>query len=103
MKRQLQVGLVVEGSSTDSAILRLPRTAQELGPVKSGSLRVARRLSNMMHGGYAVADYEELQAARLILVFVPDQAVPRIVEELCESELVFKDLAFALVRELAPG
>jgi hypothetical protein len=50
----------------------------------------------MLRAGYAVSDYEELQAARLILLHVPDAVVPRIVEELCAADLVWKDLAFAL-------
>ncbi len=96
MKKQSQLGLVVEGKSGNSAILRLPRMPEELGPVKSATLRVARRLSNMLHAGYAVAEYEELQAARLILLRVPDSAVPRIVDELCSAELDFPGLAFVL-------
>jgi hypothetical protein len=51
----------------------------------------------MLHAGYAVSEYEELQAARLILLHVPDPVVPRIVEELCASDLSWKDLAFALI------
>lgn len=96
MRKQLQLGLVVEGNSTDSAILRLPKIAEELGPIKSAALRVARRLSNLLKAGYAVAEYEDLQPARLVLLYVPDGAVPRIVDELCRSELVFRDLCFVL-------
>ncbi len=96
MKKQLQLGLVVEGNSTGSAILRLPRIAEELGPIKSATLRVARRLSNSLHAGYAIADYEELQAARLILLRAPDSVIPRIVEELCASELAFRNMSFVL-------
>ncbi len=96
MKKQVQLGLVVEGKAAISAVLRLSQIPEELGPVKSATLRVARRLSNMLHAGYAVADYEELQAARLILLRVPDCAVSRIVDELCTSDLDFRDLAFVL-------
>lgn len=96
MKKQLQLGLVAEGNFTKSAILRLPKLPEELGPIKSTALRVARRLSHMLRGGYAVADYEELQAARLILLRVPDAVVPRVVEELGASELVLGDLCFVL-------
>ncbi len=96
MKKRLPLGLVVEGSSKASAILRLPTVGAELGPVKSAAIRVARRLSNFLKAGYAVAEYEELQAARLILLHVPDSAVPRLVEELCQTELVFKDMSFVL-------
>lgn len=96
MKGHLPVGLVVEGSCTDSAVLRLPNIADDLGPVKSTSLRVARRFSNSLRAGYAVADYPELQAARLILIRVPDRSVPRLADELSRSDLVFKDLSFVL-------
>ncbi|MBV9406402.1 MAG: hypothetical protein JO211_13740 [Acidobacteriaceae bacterium] len=96
MKKQSQLGLVVEGKSANSAVLRLPTMATDLGPIKSASLRVARRLANMLHAGYAVGDYEELQAARLILLRIPDSAVARIIEEISNCELVFRDLAFVL-------
>jgi hypothetical protein len=96
MKRPLQAGLIVEGSSTTSTVLRLPKIPEELGPIKSRNLQVARRLSNLLKAGYPVASYEGLQAARLILLRAPDCVVSRIVDELCQSELVFKDLSFVL-------
>ena len=102
MKKQLQLGLVVEGNSTDSAVLHLPKLTEELGPVKSTVLRVARRVSNMLKAGYAVADYEELQAASLILLRVPDASVSRVVDELCSSELIFKGLSFVLCESWLP-
>jgi hypothetical protein len=96
MKKQLPLGLVLEGSSTHSAILRLPKLAEELGPVKSSAIRIARRFSNLIQGGYAVAEYEELQNVRLILMRVPDASVNRIVRELCASELLMRRLSFVL-------
>ncbi len=96
MKKQLQAGLIVEGNSTNSTVLRLPRMPEELGPIKSRSLRVARRFSNLLKAGYAVADYEGLQSAGLILLRVPDRAVSRIVEELSRSELSFKNISLVL-------
>jgi hypothetical protein len=96
MKKQLQLGLVIEGKAVNSAVLHLPKIAEELGPIKSAALRVARRLSRMLHAGYAVRDYEELQVARLILLHVPDCTVSRIVYELCDSDLDFRQLAFVL-------
>ncbi len=96
MKKRLPLGLVAEGNSTSSAILRLPTVGAELGPVKSVAVRVARRLSNFLKAGYAIATYEELQVARLILLRAPDIAVPRLIEELCGAELMFKDMSFVL-------
>jgi hypothetical protein len=96
MKRPLQAGLIIEGNSANSPVLRLPGIPEELGPIKSRSLRVARRLSNLLKAGYPVANYEGLQSARLILLRAPDCVVPRIVDELCRSELVFRDFSFVL-------
>src|SRR3954454_24702209 len=96
MNQQLQLGLIVEGNSTHSEILRLPSIVQELGPVKSGSIRVARRHSNQIRAGYPVADYQDLHSAHLVLIKVSDPSVPRIIEELCNSDLPMRGLAFAL-------
>lgn len=96
MKSQLPAALVIEGNSTNAPVLKLPRIAEELGPIKSGSLRIARRVSNFLRAGYAVSTYEELQAAKLVLLRVPDPSVERVVAELCATELNFQDLAFVL-------
>lgn len=96
MKKQLPLGLVLEGSSSRSTILRLPNIAGEIGPIKCSAMRLARRFCNLMQGGYAVADYEELQSAQIILLRVRDVAVPRIMDELCASELVLSRLSFVL-------
>ncbi|HEX4748860.1 MAG TPA: DUF2520 domain-containing protein [Bryobacteraceae bacterium] len=92
----MPLGLVLEGSSSRSTLLRLPSLARELGPVKSSAIRLARRFSNLMQGGYPVVGYEELQMARLIFIRVPDSSVARLVQELCASDLVFKRLCFVL-------
>ena len=96
MKNQQSVGLVVEGNATSSSVLRLSNVIEDLGPIKAGAMRVARRLANFLRAGYAVDSYEELRTARLVLIRVPDASLPRTVEELCGSELVFRDLAFVL-------
>jgi predicted short-subunit dehydrogenase-like oxidoreductase (DUF2520 family) len=96
MKRPLRVGLVVEGNSTRSAVLRLPKLREIIGPIKAASPRVARRLSNFLRAGYVAHDYEELEDAGLILLRIPDEAVPRTVAELAVSDLPFKRLSFVL-------
>lgn len=96
MKKQLQLGLVVEGNATSSAVLRLPTVMDALGPIKSIGLQGARRVSNFLRAGYAVGDYEELQNAKLILLRVPDAVLPRIIEDLCASDLIFPELSFVL-------
>jgi len=96
MKKQQQVGLVVEGNATTSPILRLSCLTDELGPIKSGGLQVARRVSNFLRAGYGVTGYQDLESAPLILLKLPDAEVPRIVGELCESGLPFAQMAFVL-------
>ena len=103
MKRQQSVGLVVEGSATSSLVLRLPSVLDEVGPVKAGVPRVARRLCNFLRAGFPVATYEELQEARLILLRVPDESVARIVTEFCSTNLVLKDLLFVLCESCMPS
>jgi predicted short-subunit dehydrogenase-like oxidoreductase (DUF2520 family) len=95
MKR-LELGLIVEGNSTSSAILRLSSVCSQLGPVKAGSLQVARRVSNFLRSGYGVNTYDELAGSRIILIRVPDASVPKVVAELCESELDLSQFGFVL-------
>src|SRR3954470_12817076 len=96
MNQQLQLGLIVEGNATHSDILRMPSIIHELGPVKSGSIRVARRHSNQIRAGYPVAEYQELNAANLVLIKVSDSTVARVVDELCDADLPMRGVAFAL-------
>jgi hypothetical protein len=102
MKKQLPLGLVVEGNVTSSALLRLPSVAEELGPIKSTGLQLARRISNFLHAGYAVSAYHELQRAKIILLKMPDSAVPGAVQELCESEIALETLSFVLCESWLP-
>lgn len=102
MNKQLQLGLVIEGNATNSSVLRLPSLVEELGPVKSATVRVARRLSNMLRAGYAVSEYEELEASNLVLLRLPDSAVPRVVDELCASDLPLKNASFVLCESWLP-
>jgi hypothetical protein len=96
MKKQWPIGLVVEGNITHSYVLRMPRLGEDLGPIKSATVRVARRVSNFLKGGHPVAEYEELQSAQLVLVRAPDDAIPRIVEEIFAANLELKDMSFVL-------
>jgi predicted short-subunit dehydrogenase-like oxidoreductase (DUF2520 family) len=102
MKKQLPLGLVVEGNVTSSALLRLSSVAEELGPIKSTGLQLSRRISNFLRAGYAVSAYHELQKAKLILLKMPDSAVANTVQELCASEIALGDLSFVLCESWLP-
>ena len=94
--RPSQLGLIVEGNTTQSALLRLHKLGEVLGPVKSTMPSTARRFSNAIRGGYPVADYEGLQDASLILIRVPDSALSRVVGEVAASGLSLRESAFVL-------
>jgi len=96
MKKQLQVGLVVEGNATASPVLRLSCMVEEVGPIKSVSLQVARRISNFLRAGYGVTDYQDLDCAQLILLRLPDGEASRVVDELCETDLPFGEMSFVI-------
>jgi hypothetical protein len=96
MTKQLPFGLVAEGDSRYSEILRLPNLSEDLGPVKANSFGSARKLCNFLRAGYAVTEYDELQAARVILLRVEDEALPRVVEELASAGLVLSNFSFVL-------
>lgn len=96
MKKRSQLGLVIEGKATSSAVLRLSKLNKELGPVKSSTRGNAKRLSNLLRAGYPIEHYEDLQAANLVLIRSPDSAVPQLVEQLTASELPMQDMCFVL-------
>ncbi len=102
MKKQMRVGLVVEGNATSSPVLRLKSLGEELGPIKSVGLQVARRLSNFLRSGYAVPTYEELDSAQLVLLRLPDTEVERVVAELSASDLPFGEMCFVLCESWIP-
>jgi len=86
----------VEGNATASPVLRLSCLADELGPIKSVGLQVARRVSNFLRAGFGVSEYSELDSAQTILLKIPDSEAPRIVEELSETALPFEQMSFVL-------
>lgn len=100
--KKLQAGLVIEGNSTASTLLRLPSVGGELGPIKASGLQVARRVSNFLKAGFAVTSYAELGGARTILIRVPDASIEKVVAEICESEFEWAEHSFILCETWAP-
>lgn len=94
--RPSRLGLVAEGNTTHSLVLRLEKLGEELGPVKSSAMSTARRLTNGLRGGYPVPDYKGLAGTELVLIKVPDAALPRVVSQIASSGLPLKELPFVL-------
>jgi predicted short-subunit dehydrogenase-like oxidoreductase (DUF2520 family) len=103
MKAPQQLGLVVEGNSTKSAILRFPDLGERIGPIKASSLSVAHRVSNFLRAGSAVATYDELEGCDLVLIRVPDQSVERVVNEIAGSKLDLRGVCFLLCETWLPS
>jgi len=70
-------GLICAGGVTQSFLARWPSVLAAIGPVKSVSLRVARRLANSLHAGYAVEHTSAFDNCELVGVAVPDALLDR--------------------------
>ena len=103
MKMPRQLGLIVEGNSTKSVILRYPGLADSIGPIKASALSVAHRVSNFIRAGNPISDYEDLGNCDLVLIRVPDASVPRIVDGLCASSLLMSGISFLLCESWLPS
>jgi hypothetical protein len=91
MKKAQSVGLVAAGNLTDSPLTRFRWASQGLGPVKSGSVRVASRIANMLKAGHPVKDYAELGACTLILICVPEDSLSGIIAGLLSAEIDWRE------------
>jgi len=96
MKKPTPVGLIGAGSLSDSPLTRFWALAERLGPVKSGSYRVASRLANILRAGHPVKDYAEFEFCRLILVCVPEETIPDVVSQMLSSDISWRGKAVAL-------
>jgi predicted short-subunit dehydrogenase-like oxidoreductase (DUF2520 family) len=103
MKTPRQVGLIVEGNTTKSAVLRFPGLAEHLGPVKSSAFSVAQRVSNFIRSGIAIATHEEFEECDLILIRVPDSRVGQIALDVCASQLNVEGISFVLCETWLPS
>ncbi|HUS06322.1 MAG TPA: hypothetical protein VMZ52_08505 [Bryobacteraceae bacterium] len=97
MKRLPQAALVCAGAVSRTALARLPNLRNHLGPVLSGSLRVSSRTVNVIGGGWAVASYEDLWTADIIIISVPDTAAETTVKHLAGVKFPWKNRRVILV------
>jgi hypothetical protein len=81
MKRA-SAGLICAGGITQSFVARLPSVLAAVGPVKSVSFRVARRLANSLRVGHAVEDSFALRDCESIWIAVPEAMLDGTIAEL---------------------
>jgi len=96
MKKAQSVGLIGAGNLTDSPLTRFWWLSERLGPVKSASYRVASRIANMLQAGHPVKDYAEFESCDLVLLYVPEETVSRVVSELVSSGISWHGKAVVL-------
>ncbi len=87
MKKLSPVALIATSKVMRSFILDLPGFRGRIGPVKAASLRVASRIANTLEAGFPVTDYAAFNPCRIIFVCVPDEMLPKVVQELGDSPL----------------
>jgi predicted short-subunit dehydrogenase-like oxidoreductase (DUF2520 family) len=96
MRKARSLALVAAGPVSRSFLARLPLVREHLGPVKSCSFRLASRISNALHAGFPVADYGELEPARVILISLPARSLPRVLGELAAAPVDWRHKAVIL-------
>jgi len=77
-----QLGLVLLSRASKFPLRRLSHLPGWLGPVKAASFRVASRAVNSWRAGYPVHHYEDLAGCQTVLLAVPVDLLPRIVDSL---------------------
>jgi len=83
------IGLLAAGPMSP-ALFRIARLNVHLGPVASGSLRVASRLANRLKAGTAVQP-EVLGQAELIFITGPEDAFPELMQLAMNSGINWQD------------
>jgi hypothetical protein len=86
-------GLICAGGVGRSFLSRMPSVLASIGPVKAGSLRVARRMANTLRAGHAVEHYEALRDCRLIWICVPEEALDGILPNVSNKMIAICDSA----------
>ena len=78
---------MIAAAPVSPSIVKLPRLAEILGPVRAVSLRAASKISNGMQSGFPSDEFKDFENCKLILICVPDRKVHHAVQELADSGL----------------
>jgi hypothetical protein len=76
------VGLVCAGGVGQSFLARMPALLQRLGPIKTSTFRVSRQVANSLRAGYAASHYSALEPCPLILVWVAEARLDRVLRDM---------------------
>lgn len=79
----MKIALVAGGAIAQDCVAAL-RLADMVGSIAGPNYRVASRIANALRAGAAVKDYADLTGSPLIMICVPDNALPGVVASLSE-------------------
>jgi len=87
MEKQQRAALVFAGPVSRGTLNRLPGLPEQLEYVKSSSVATASRAVQALRCGRTVHRLDELEGVDLLILSVPDRALPATVAELLKSGL----------------
>ncbi len=90
MRKPRPLALVGAGALNTFHIARLPGVAEQIGPVKAASFRLASRISNALRCGFPVRTYQELKESRMVLICLPDESAESIIQELADADFLWR-------------
>jgi predicted short-subunit dehydrogenase-like oxidoreductase (DUF2520 family) len=85
----LRVGLIGPGRAGQALVRLLPPLKYELGPVLSRTLTSARRVTREIRLGVPTDNYQDFARCDLILIAVPDDAIPEVATRLAGVSFSF--------------
>lgn len=85
------LGLVLLRRASECSLRHLSNLAPRMGPILSGSYRVASRVANSWQAGYPIRSYAELRECRTLFVACNSERIPRLVGELMAELDGFRD------------
>ena len=97
MRNPPPLGLICAGRADHLWIARFPGIAENLGPVKGATYRLASRTSNSLRCGFPVREFGDLADCKILLLCMPDRAIRRTVEEMDALPWRWKGIGVVLV------
>ncbi len=76
------MGLVCAGGVGQSFLARMPALLQHVGPIKTSTFQASRKVANILRTGSAASHHSALEACQLILVWVPEARLDRVLRDL---------------------
>jgi hypothetical protein len=86
-RQSSELGLICGGGLADSWLLRFPKLAASVGPVRGPSQTAATRAVRTLRAGRAVTSLDEFRTVKVLLVAVSDHLLQPVLEELAEAGL----------------